>query len=180
MKNSRDGTTNAKQLAIYIYVPKRKCQGFQWFSVIGRMYLLTHFFFITRDQLALLLLIYYCNSCRTVPVQTTATSKYLAESNTIFNGQTIGMLAPKQFESCHEDMLTPKSLDNDVSRWFNIWSRQSDTTILRDSIGPYVMTRLLGSTTYRPRYRWTAKRDRARLGWMIIGSPCIHLVLHHP
>jgi len=33
----------------HIYVLKKEFQGFQWFSVIGRMYLMVHPFFITRD-----------------------------------------------------------------------------------------------------------------------------------
>jgi len=41
--------------------------------------------------------------CRQLPV-----SKYFAESNIIINGQTIGMPASEQFESCHDEMPTPK------------------------------------------------------------------------
>jgi len=45
------------------------------------------------------------------------------------------MPTPKQLiESCHDDMLTLKSLDNEVSRWFNMWSRQSDRDDLPDTL----------------------------------------------
>ena len=69
--NSRDGTRKESSWLL-VWVLKWKCQGFQRFNIIGRMYLLTHFFFITRDQLALLLLVSYSNSCRTISLQTTA------------------------------------------------------------------------------------------------------------
>jgi len=62
----------AKQLASYISTEEEMQKRFQWFSVIGQMYLLTHLFLITRDDLAFLLLIYYCKGCRTVSLQTTA------------------------------------------------------------------------------------------------------------
>ena len=61
----------AKQQASYIGTEEEMLRV-PGFNVLGRMYLLTHLFFITRDQLAFLLLISYCNSCRTVSLQTTA------------------------------------------------------------------------------------------------------------
>ena len=32
----------------------------------------------------------------------------------------LGIPLPEQFESWHDDLLTSRSLDNDVSRWFNM------------------------------------------------------------
>jgi len=48
-------------------------------------------------------------------------SECFSESNTIFN---------RQFELWHEGLLTPMPLDNEVSRWFNMWSRKSDAADL--------------------------------------------------
>jgi len=31
----------------------------------------------------------------------------------------------ESFESWHDDLPTPRSLNNELSRWFNMWSRQS-------------------------------------------------------
>ena len=44
------------------------------------------------------------------------------------------MPAPDQLESWHDDLPTPRSLDNKVSRLFNVWSRQSDKADLLDTL----------------------------------------------
>ena len=44
------------------------------------------------------------------------------------------MPPPEQFESWDDDLLTPRSLDNEVSRLINMWSKQSDTADLPDTL----------------------------------------------
>jgi len=46
----------------------------------------------------------------------------------------LGMPPPEQFESWHDALLTPRSLDNEVSRLFNVWSKQSDKANLPDTL----------------------------------------------
>ena len=126
-------------LAIYIQVLKRKCQEF---IVIGRMYLLTHLFFITRDYLASLLLIPYCNSCRTVFSSSVDNCcPVSALLNLIpFLVVKLGMPNPDQFESWHDDLPTPRSLDNEVSRQFNMRFRQFDRADLLDTLIKYLVS----------------------------------------
>ena len=104
---------------------KRKCQDFQGFSVIGG--------FITRS---ICIPFYrYLNATVAEPYlcRQLLTRGCFAESNTIFNGQARdGSL--DQFEPWHDDLRTPSSLDNEVSRWFNMWSRQSDRADLTDTL----------------------------------------------
>jgi len=57
------------------------------------------------------------------------TSECFAESNTIFSDQTRDACRD-QFELWHDDLPTPRSLDNELFRWFNMWSRQYDTADL--------------------------------------------------
>ena len=97
------------------------------------MYLLAHFF-ITREQLAFLFYWYLTATvaesflCRQL-----LASECFAESNIIFNCQTRDA-SHEQFESWHDDLLTPRTLDNEVSGWFNMWSRQSDRVDLPDTL----------------------------------------------
>jgi len=46
----------------------------------------------------------------------------------------LGMPPPDQFESWHDRLLTPRSLDNEVSRWLNTWSRADLPDILIKSL----------------------------------------------
>jgi len=46
----------------------------------------------------------------------------------------LGLPHPEKFQSWHEDLLNPKSLDNEVSRWFNMWSRQCDRADFPDTL----------------------------------------------
>jgi len=46
----------------------------------------------------------------------------------------LGMLPTEQFQLRHDDMLTTRSLDKEVSRWFNMWSRQSTNADLPDTL----------------------------------------------
>jgi len=43
------------------------------------------------------------------------------------------MPSPDQFESWDDNLPIPRSLDNDVSGWVNMWSRQSDRADLPDT-----------------------------------------------
>jgi len=44
------------------------------------------------------------------------------------------MPRPDQFESSHDDLPTPRTLDSELSRWFNMWSRQSVRADLPDTL----------------------------------------------
>ena len=46
----------------------------------------------------------------------------------------MGRPCPEHFHSWHDDLPTPKLLDNEVSRWFNMCSRQSDRADLPDTL----------------------------------------------
>ena len=93
------------------------------------MYLLTHLFFITIDQVAFLfidiLLQQLQNRYRSVSALLNLMPPLMIK---------LGMPPPEQFESWHDDLLTPRTLDNEVSRWLNIWSRQSDRADLPDTL----------------------------------------------
>jgi len=62
--------------------------------------------------------------------------------------------------------------------WQNLVIIYTVIESLWNTVDPHY-NQVFRSTTYRSHYRWTAKRDRALSGWVIIGSPCIHLILHH-
>ena len=46
----------------------------------------------------------------------------------------LGIPPPEQFESWHDNLLSSRSLDKQVYRWFNMWSRQSDNADLPDTL----------------------------------------------
>jgi len=126
--HSRDGTT--KQL--HLLILKRKCHGFQAFSVIGLVYLLTHLFFI---EINWHVFYWYLTATVAEPFlcRHLLSNECFAESNTIFNGQTRDG-SPDQLESWHDDLPTPRILDNEVSRRFNMWPRESDRFGLLDTL----------------------------------------------
>jgi len=97
------------------------------------MYLLTYLFFITRDQVAFLLLIalqqfqshFSAHNCRPVSALLSLIPSFIVN---------LGMSPAEQFESWHDELLTARSLDNKASRWFNMLSRQSDRNDLHDTL----------------------------------------------
>ena len=54
--------------------------------------------------------------------------------NSIKSNTVVNLSPTDQFESWHDDLLTPRSFDVEVSRWFNMWSRQSDRADLPDTL----------------------------------------------
>ena len=60
-------------------------------------------------------------------------SKRFGESNIIFNGQT-RHASPDQFKSLAWRPASPGSLDNEVSRWFNMCSWQFNSAYLPDTL----------------------------------------------
>ena len=92
------------------------------------MYLLTHRFFITINQLVFLLFISYCNRCRTVSLQSALLS--------LISSLMVRLVIPhqEQFESRHDDMPPLRALYNEAFRWCIIFGPGSLTAELPNTL----------------------------------------------